>query len=214
MATKIKAKQAIMPVETVVTSSNVTVYLPEFDAEQDNAIIALAREIVGSSKRQGPILWSIIEQCSNAGNQASAITTACTDFAEELKSEGYGGVATRKSELNKLLAVSCSDADFRSAIREILLTTGKGLQGAYKLALKAEAERAKQQAKLNGEDSADDEADELSSQEPTAADAIGAAYAAALQALQALQSALSDAGREESSEQVSSILADLQTVGV
>jgi len=213
MATKTKAKQAIVPVESVVTTSNVCVYLPEFDAEQDNAIIALAREIVGSSKRQGPILWSIIEQCSNAGNQASAIITACTDFAEELKSEGYGGVATRKSELNKLLAVSCSDSDFRAAIREILLTTGKGLQGAYKLALKAEAERAKTQANLACESAEDDEADELTA-EPTASDIIGAAYAAALQALQALQAALSDAGREESSEQVASILADLHTVGV
>lgn len=212
MKTKTKTASKL-PAHAVVTSSNVSVYLPAFDAEQDNAIIALAREIVGSSKRQGPILWSIIEQCSNASNQAAAISTACTDFSEELKSENYGGVATRKSELNKLLAVACSDADFYAAIREILLTTGKGLQGAYKLALKAEAERAKEQAKLAGESEADDEADELSA-EPTAADSIGEAYAAAQQALAALIAALSEAGRDDTAAQVSDSLLHLQNLNI
>ena len=212
MKTKTKATSKL-PAHAVVTSSNVSVYLPAFDAEQDNAIIALAREIVGSSKRQGPILWSIIEQCSNAANQAAAISTACTDFSEELKSENYGGVATRKSELNKLLAVACSDADFYAAVREILLTTGKGLQGAYKLALKAEAERAKEQAKLAGESEADDEADELSA-EPTAADSIGKAYANAQQALAALVAALSEAGRDDTAAQVADGLLYLQNLNI
>ena len=83
----------------------------------------------------------------------------------------------------------------------------------YKLALKAEQLRAKAADK---EESADDEANELQAgsddDEQTAGDSIDSRKQAAQSALKALQSALLDAGREDSAEQVQMIVDMLADV--
>lgn len=212
MATKTKTKQAA----AAVTTSNVAVtYLPTFDTDKANPVIALAGEIVGSSQRQGPMLWAIIEEVSAHRDPLQAMRVTLEDFAAELKAAQYGGTATRKSELNKVLAVCLSDPEFMAVLREILLTTGKGLQGAYKLALKAESMRSKAAQSAQSEpDSDDDDAAELDSAEPTASDSIGTAYAAAQQALAALSAALSDAGRDDTAAKVSDGLLYLRSLNI
>ena len=212
MTTKTKAKQQQ---DATITSSNVTVsYLPAFDSDKANPVIALAGEIVGSSQRQGPMLWAIIEEVSAHRDPLQAMRVTLADFAAELKAAQYGGTATRKSELNKVIAVCLSDPEFMAVLREILLTTGKGLQGAYKLALKAESMRSKAAQSAQSDSDSDDDAAELDSAEPTASDSIGTAYAAAQQALAALSAALSDAGRDDTAAKVNDGLLYLRSLNI
>lgn len=212
MTTKTKAKQQQ---DATITASNVAVsYLPAFDSEKANPVIALAGEIVGSSQRQGPMLWAIIEEVSAHRDPLQAMRVTLEDFAAELKAAQYGGTATRKSELNKVIAVCLSDPEFMAVLREILLTTGKGLQGAYKLALKAESMRSKATQSAQPESDSDDDAAELDSAEPTASDSIGTAYAAAQQALAALAAALSDAGRDDTAAKVNDGLLYLRSLSI
>ena len=119
-------------------------------------VVELARELARTAGSQNRALIATLAEYGETSNWTATSERMLSDFAAELNACGYKGVATRKSELKRVLFAYAS-ADFRALIDPLLASTSMGLQGAYKTAIKFLRVQSGILAAGSGDETVDDE---------------------------------------------------------